>query len=550
MSVRVARERGMEFRILGPIEVVEGDHALALGGSRQRALLALLLTSANQVVSAERLIDELWGATPPGSAANALHYHVSRLRKTLGPDRIVTREPGYLIRVGPDELDLLRFERLSAEAAGVPPEAATGLLRKALALWYGPPLADLEHESFAQAEIRRLEELRLGALERQIDARLALGEHDELVPDLAALRREHPFREQLTALLMRALYAAGRQAEALAVYRETREALVETLGIEPGPSLQELERAVLRQDAGLSAPSGAAAAASSRSRGAIVVVAAEEAPLDGLLEIAEPLARRPGHEIIVARLIDPGGDLASASTALAERRVDLGRRGVSARVVAYTTPDRASDISALVTENEVDLVLVAGSDDLLDDGRLDRELAGVLEGVPCDVGVVVGPALSGSGPVIVPFGGADHEWSAIELAAWLADSLGMTLRLLGTEADPAAGRRDASRLLARASLLVQRVVGIVTEPVLVPAGGDSVVAAAAEASLLVIGLSDRWRSEGLGPMRAAVASGAGVLTVFVRRGPRPSGVAPSATLTRFTWTLESGAPEPPAARRR
>lgn len=534
----------MEFRILGPIEVVEGGQALALGGSRQRALLVLLLTSANEVVSAERLIDELWGSTPPGSAANALHYHVSRLRKTLGPDRIVTREPGYLIRVGPDELDLLRFERLAAEASGAPPERAVELLRNALALWRGAALADLEHESFTQAEIRRLEELRLVALERRIDAELALGRYGDVIPELDALRRAHPFREQLTALLMRALYAAGRQAEALAVYRETRRSLVETLGIQPSPALQELERAVLRQDAGLSGPARPAAAASARSRRAIVVVAAEAEPLDRLLEIAEPLAHRPGHELMVARLIDPGGDLTAAAAALAERRQALAERQVHARVAAYTTHDRATDVAALVTENDVDLVLLAGSDELLEAGRLDPELEAVLERVPCDVGAVVGPPLPETGPVVVPFGGADHEWAAIELAAWLAGSLGTTLRLLGTEADPTVERRDASRLLARASLLVQQLVGIVTEPVLVPAGGASVLAAAADARLLVLGLSDRWRSEGLGPTRLAVASGAGVPTVFVRRGPRPSGVAPPETLTRFTWTLESARAEP------
>ena len=156
----------MEYRILGPLEVVEQGAALALGGPRQRALLALLLTRPNEVVSSDRLIDELWGARPPKSAGNALQFHVSQLRKALASGTaIVTLEPGYLIRVGPDELDLLRFERLAEQARDAPPELAARLLRDALALWRGRPLADLTHESFAQTEILRLDESRLRVLE-------------------------------------------------------------------------------------------------------------------------------------------------------------------------------------------------------------------------------------------------------------------------------------------------------------------------------------------------------------------------------------------------
>ena len=229
----------MEFRILGPLEVVEQGRALPLGGARQRALLALLLTRANEVVSADRLIDELWGAQPPRTAANALQYHVSQLRKALAPhEAIVTQEPGYVIRVGPDELDLLRFELLVEEARQAAPELAARRLREALDLWRGPPLADLAHESFAQTEILRLEELRLAALERRFDADLALGRFAELVGEVQVLVREHPLRERLRAALMQALYGSGRQAEALEVYRETRRLLVDELGIEPSPALQ------------------------------------------------------------------------------------------------------------------------------------------------------------------------------------------------------------------------------------------------------------------------------------------------------------------------
>jgi len=180
---------------------------------------------------------------------------------------------------------------------------------------------------------------------------------------------------------------------------------------------------------------------------------------------------------------------------------------------------------------------------VLEEGALDDDLAEILEHAPCDVAVLAAGAEQVDGPVVTPFGGVEHDWSAIELAAWLAGSLGTDLRLVGTEADAGRGRRDASRLLARASLLVQQVVGIVTEPVLVPAGEDGVVEAARDARLLVIGLSERWPTEGIGPVRIAVALRVEVPTLFVRRGLRPGGVAPSATLTRFTWTLASEGPD-------
>src|SRR5829696_3793711 len=192
---------------------MRAGRAVALGGARQRALLALLLARPNQVISAERLVEELWSGRPPASAANALQYHVSRLRKALAPlDAVLTQEPGYLIRVGSDELDLVRFERLTAAAQGAAPRDAARLLREALELWRGPALADLADEESAQPLIRRLEELRIASLEQRFEAELELGVAGELVGELEELVREHPLRERLRAALMRALYAAGRQA--------------------------------------------------------------------------------------------------------------------------------------------------------------------------------------------------------------------------------------------------------------------------------------------------------------------------------------------------
>jgi DNA-binding SARP family transcriptional activator len=494
------------------------------------------------VISTDRLIDVLWGDDPPRTPANTLQYHVSQLRKALGPGApIVTREPGYGIEVADEELDLLRFERLVAEADGAAAaEAAARLLRDALALWRGPALADLADEPSAKGEIARLEELRLLALERRIEVDRLLGRDRELVAELEALVREHPLRESFRGELMRALYRSGRQADALAVYREGRTHLVDELGLDPSPALQQLEQAILRQDPALAAALDERDidTPSTARRGAIVVLAHDAPRLSDLLAVAEPLAKNPPRELILARLLGDDDELVSANAELAARRAELGDRGVSVRVAAYTTSEPGADTALLATEHDVDLVLVDPPGALLDSGRIEDDLGVLLDRAPCDVGLLVGTGDVTRGPVVTPFGGVEHDWSAIEIAAWLAGSLGTTLRLLGTKADPSAGRRDASRLLARASLLVQQVVGIVTEPMLVPPGEAGVLEASRDAGLLVVGLSDRWRTEGLGPTRLAVASG-GVPTLFVKRGLRPSGVAPPETMTRFTWTIAS-----------
>jgi predicted ATPase/DNA-binding SARP family transcriptional activator len=246
----------VEFRILGPLEAVAADERLRLGGPKQRALLALLLLRRNEVVPRERLVDAIWGEEPPASASNSLQVYVHGLRRVLGAERIERNGSGYRISVEPDELDLERFERLvrrATEALGARPGDAAEDLREALALWRGEPLADLADEPVA-AEAGGLEELRVGALELRNDAELASGRHEELVPQLAALVAEHPYRERLREQLILALYRCGRQKDALDAYRAARETFVEELGVEPGPALQELERAVLRQETELDAP--------------------------------------------------------------------------------------------------------------------------------------------------------------------------------------------------------------------------------------------------------------------------------------------------------
>ncbi len=248
----------MQFRILGPLEVAERDVTRPLGGVKQRAVLAILLLHRGEVLSGERLIEELWGEHAPATAAKVLQAYISRLRKTIGGDVLLTRGRGYVLSPAAGEVDLDEFERLAAEGraalAGGDAASAAARLREALGLWRGPPLSDFTYEAFAQGEIARLEEARVAALEARIDADLALGRHDRLVPELEFLAREHPLRERLCAQRMLALYRAGRQAEALQAYRDSRQILIGQLGIEPGRELRVLHQAIVEQDQRLDLP--------------------------------------------------------------------------------------------------------------------------------------------------------------------------------------------------------------------------------------------------------------------------------------------------------
>ena len=262
----------LEFRILGPLEVAGENGPLELPAGKPRALLAVLLLSRGEVVSVDRLVDELWGELPPPTAAKNVQGYVARLRRVLGDSALHTQSPGYALRV--EALDAARFETLFEEARHEEPTAAAPRLERALALWRGPPLADFAYEPFAQDEIRRLEELHLSALEDRIEADLALGRHEEVVAELESLAREHPLRERLQGLRLIALYRCGRQAEALEAYRATRRRLVEELGVEPGPELKELERRILEQDPSLDAPQRERPAAKARTLGRRSVVIA------------------------------------------------------------------------------------------------------------------------------------------------------------------------------------------------------------------------------------------------------------------------------------
>jgi predicted ATPase/DNA-binding SARP family transcriptional activator len=248
----------VEFRILGPLELVEDGRRVELSGGRQRTLLALLLLHANEVVSVDRLIDGLWGERPPATAAKVLQNAVSQLRRSLGDNLIVTRAPGYVLHVEPEAIDAHRFESLlqdgrSRLAAGQAEEASR-ILRDGLALWRGRPLDEFAYEPFAETEAARLEELRLRALEERLDADLALGRHADVVGELERLVAEQPLRERPRRQLMLALYQSGRQAEALQAYQDGRRLLAEEIGLEPGPALQQLEKQILTRDPVLEPP--------------------------------------------------------------------------------------------------------------------------------------------------------------------------------------------------------------------------------------------------------------------------------------------------------
>ena len=320
-----------EFHILGPLEVVAARGRVSIRAAKQRALLAILLLHRNEVLSADRLIDELWGDRPPKTARKTLQVHVSHLRRVLGPGVLLTRPSGYLLRVEPEQLDLEQFERLAEQARRAAPATAVKQLREALGLWRGAPLSDLAHETFARGEIARLEELRLSALEDRIDADLALGHHLESVGELEALAVAHPLRERVRGQLMLALYRSGRQADALEIYREARAALVEELGIEPGRELRDLERAILLQEPSLDAPAPMAAAtepAVGATGGAASFVGREAELAELLAGLDDALLGRGGLVLMAG---EPGIGKSRLATEFADQAKERGALVLSGR---------------------------------------------------------------------------------------------------------------------------------------------------------------------------------------------------------------------------
>jgi DNA-binding SARP family transcriptional activator len=487
-----------ELRLLGPLEFDD----VALPGGKPRALLARLGLDAGRVVAADALVRALWGDHPPPSAHKVLQAHVSTLRKALGSGAIETRSPGYVLRAA--RTDLASFESL-AESAHRELDAGkrARLYRDALSLWRGPALDEFRREPFALAAARRLAEMRLEALGQRIEAELEVGEHEGLVRELQALVEQEPLREQPRRQLMVALYRCGRQAEALASYREGRSLLVDQLGIEPSPRLQELERAILRQDTGLGSASSRPAV-----RGPIICDNVLLTPL------VEALCS-DGRELVLVSLVADPSELPERMAALERARTAAG---VPIRVAAFTSTDRAADLVRLAAEQDAELLVV------------DTLPAGLLATAPCDVAFVPGKrSFDAGGPVLVPFGGGRHEWAALELGAWLARANDAPLKLLGVGAD--RGRRDASRMLASASLALQRFTGTVAEPVIVAPGVEGILAE--RGAVIVASLPDGE----LDRARSALVERARVPVLLVHGGLRPGGLAPGVTLTRFSWSL-------------
>ncbi len=336
----------MFFSLLGPLRIVHEGREIALGAPKQRALFALLLLHHGESVSVESLAEQLWAGEPPATATKAVRVYVGELRKALGADVIVTRGGGYAVPLEDHETDVERFERLAADGRGRLDDddaaGAAGLLREALALWRGAPLADFRYDEFAQTETTRLEEARMAALEARIDADLALGREDELVPELQALVREHPLRERLRAQLMLALYRAGRQAEALDLYREGRRLLVEELGVEPGRALQDLERAILAHDEILGHQRRRSPARAVRRRPALLVA------LGGLL-----LAAAAATAVAIDLTRAGGGAISSVVHGNSLAAVDPSTGHVVAEVPVGATP------TAVAIDNGVVWVLNA-----------------------------------------------------------------------------------------------------------------------------------------------------------------------------------------------
>jgi DNA-binding SARP family transcriptional activator len=449
----------VEFRILGPAEVLDGGRRVSLPGGRARALLALLVLHAGEPVSADRLIDELWGEGPPPTARTVVHGLVSRLRGVLEPGRgkarpgavLQTFGSGYRLAIEPKAVDAHRFKRLIDEARDAPAEVRAAKLSAALALWRGPALADFAYEPFAQRAITALEELRTQAIEDRIEADLASGRAADLVPELEQLIRAHPLRERLRGLLMLALYRSGRQADALEAYRDARSLLVEELGLEPGPALRELETAILRQDPALelrstdsarSGPPGSPGSWLPRERRTVTVAVLDVIPSANPAADAEAVARlgadcaRVAAEVIErhgGRVERELGDTLIAFFGFPVAHEDDSLRAVravaDAQAAVLALNDRPLGIEGVLYRSRAGIeagdIVVAGPGATLRDavaGHVVRAAARLQQAAP-DGDVVVGPAAQRllRGAVIMkpldPAPGGTTGWQILEIVA-------------------------------------------------------------------------------------------------------------------------------------
>jgi YVTN family beta-propeller protein len=430
----------MEFRILGSLEVTRESRLVGLGGPKQRAVLAALLLHVNRVVSRDQLIETVWGERPPETAAATLQGYVANLRKALGPECILTRQPGYVLQADPLAVDANRFEVLqrqgTQELSTGNPDAASRTLHEALALWRGEPLADLDSGTSVTTERLRLEELRLSAIEERIEADLALGRHAELVPELQALVREHPLDERLSGQLMLALYRSGRQAEALDVYQQTRRRLSQELGLDPGDALKRLQRAILEQDPALR-PVAPAESPPVRSRG-----------------------RRPRRRWLLIAVLAVAGAAVGITLALTSSSGGLAVHANSIAIIDPVTNRLVDDVSVGKRPTAVAVgegaVWIANADDGTV-SRLDPKTRTVVDTV--GVGSDVHDLATGFGSVWVA-GGADGTVTSIDATTgttetifrgaqpvfWIATGAGGVWATSGTtlvRIDPTTGRLTA-----------------------------------------------------------------------------------------------------------
>ena len=400
------------------------------------------------------------------TAVTQVHRQVSELRRVLGRDAIETRPPGYRLPVAPGAARprALRAadRRGGADLARGDAARGAGLLREALALWRGEPLADLAFEPFAAPAVARLQELRLAAIEARIEADLALGAPRGWWPSWTALVAEHPLRERLHAQRILALYRAGRQREALDGLRELRRALVDAFGIEPTPPLQELERRILRHDPGCTR----AAASPPPGRRDDPRRGTGADALDALLQIAEPLAATPVRELVVVQLVPT----TPARVPTPRRRRSPAAPGRRRRGRPRSRPPTRRPTS-LRLEPPTRPTSCCWRRTGRWTGRAcpGRWCAAARARRPTSAILAARGGPGGTG-IAVPFAGGDHDWAAVETAAWFAQATGQELRLAGALGDDRGGRRDASRLLADASLAIQRLVGIDAVPQLVEPG--------------------------------------------------------------------------------
>jgi DNA-binding SARP family transcriptional activator len=463
----------LEFRLLGPLEVRAGERILEIRRQKQRALVAALALRAGDVVTVDRLVDALWGERPPRTARHALENYVSEVRGILGKDVIVTHPGGYQLAVEPERVDVVRFERLLERARRAEAEERAEALRQALDLRRGAPLADLATEPFARAEIARLEELELNAREELLDAELALGRHAEVVAALERLVAGNPYRERLRAQLMLALYRSGRQADALASYQQAREILLDELGIDPGEELQELQRAILRQDPALRAaprPEPAAArkaAAPAAARAGRKTVTILSAALSNASELADRLDPEPLRAILdryvdVARKaveqhggawLPRAGHAVLAVFGVPVAHEDDALRAVRAAVELREGVGALND--GLLPEHGVFLELRTGlstgevlvqpeSDDVVT-GRA-VSVAETLEREARPGEILLGEETYGLVRDVVAAEGAERETGAYRLVELLPDVHGRALRL----DSPIVGRRRQLAALAGA----------------------------------------------------------------------------------------------------